>query len=92
MLKKKGKVAPPPHGVISLPEPTYQYSRLQERLGNGSLLFPMEYLLNGIPAENWVSGAKAKRRMGVSHVCPTARIWGEGEMKLSVALQGRSQG
>lgn len=51
------------------------------------------FIPNGkIPAENWVSGAKAKRRMGVSHVCPTARIWGEGEMKLSVALQGRSQG
>lgn len=45
-----------------------------------------------IPAENCVSGAKAKRRMGVSLVCPTASIWGEEEMKLSVASQGRSQG
>ena len=51
MLKKKGKVASPPHGVISLLEPTYQYSLmgcswLQERLGTGSLLFPMaKYLL-----------------------------------------------
>lgn len=45
-----------------------------------------------IPAENCVSGAKAKRRTGVSLVCPTASIWGEEEMKLSVASQGRSQG
>lgn len=79
MLKKKGKVAPLPCGVISLPEPTYQYSnrlQLAAKTGNWSLLFPMaKYLL-----KTGVSGAKAKRRMGVSRVCPTARIWGGEKM------------